>query len=186
MSVPVPVTQLLLVVDMQKGLLDGQGAIPNAGALRKSVSHLISRARTQQIPVIFLQNDGEPGTDDEPETLGWRLALPVLPEDAVIRKTHDDGFRDTDLAELLSFHSATSIAVVGAVSEMCVAATIRSALSRGFDVVLPHDGHGTYDVPAGPGDSVSVPAALAARAAEWSLGDEVIIVASVDEVRFAS
>jgi hypothetical protein len=31
---------------------------------------------------------------------------------------------------------------------MCVAATARTALARGFRVVLPHDGHATYDIPA--------------------------------------
>jgi hypothetical protein len=41
------------------------------------------------------------------------------------------------------------------------------------------------DVPAGPG-SESVPAAMAARAAEWSLGDEIRICASAHEVRFVA
>ncbi|WP_343578390.1 isochorismatase family protein, partial [Acinetobacter sp.] len=66
---------------------------------------------------------------------------------------------------------------------MCVAATARAALARGYAVLLPHDAHATYDVPAGPG-SEAVPAAMSARAAEWSLGDEIQICASVDEVGF--
>ena len=31
---------------------------------------------------------------------------------------------------------------------MCVAATVRTALARGFRVVPRHDGHATYDIPA--------------------------------------
>jgi streptothricin hydrolase len=36
-------------------------------------------------------------------------------------------------------------------SEMCVSATARSALQRGIAVVLAHDAHATYDIPAMPG-----------------------------------
>lgn len=66
---------------------------------------------------------------------------------------------------------------------MCVAATARAALELGYEVLLPHDAHATYNVPAGPG-SEEVPAAMAARTAEWSLGDEIVICASSHEVNF--
>lgn len=66
---------------------------------------------------------------------------------------------------------------------MCVAATARAALELGYGVLLPHDAHATYNVPAGPG-SEEVPAAMAARAAEWSLGDEIVICVSSREVNF--
>lgn len=58
-------------------------------------------------------------------------------------------------------------------------------MALGYGVILPHDGHATYDVPSGPGGSEGVPAHLAARAAEWSLGDEVTLVASAGDVKFA-
>lgn len=35
---------------------------------------------------------------------------------------------------------------------------------------------------SGPGGSPGVPAALAARAAEWALGDEVVVAARADQV----
>jgi hypothetical protein len=41
-------------------------------------------------------------------------------------------------------------------SEMCVQATARTALARGYRVVLPHDAHGTYNVPAVPGVSEEI------------------------------
>jgi len=69
-------------------------------------------------------------------------------------------------------------------SEMCVAATARSAMERGYEVVLAHDAHGTYDVPALAIGEPEVPAELAARAAEWSLGDEVHIPLTSESVRF--
>ncbi|OCP38740.1 hypothetical protein [Ensifer sp. LC163] len=51
-------------------------------------------------------------------------------------------------------------------------------------MILAHDAHATYDVPPGPGGSERVPARMAARAAEWSLGDEIILVGTVDEIGF--
>jgi len=102
----------------------------------------------------------------------------------VLRKTVDAPFRETRLAELLTAHAVTRLAVCGVLSEFCVSAAARACLERDLGVVLPHDAHATYDVPAGPG-SPGVPAALASRAAEWALGDEVEIVAAAAEVRFA-
>lgn len=78
-------------------------------------------------------------------------------------------------------HEIKSLAICGVLSEMCVAATARAALELGYAVLVPHDAHATYDVPAGPGSN-GVPAAMAARAAEWSLGDEIRICASVNEL----
>jgi hypothetical protein len=39
-------------------------------------------------------------------------------------------------------------------------------------------------VPAGPGNSEAVPARLAARAAEWSLGDDIILLGAAGDIRF--
>ncbi len=73
--------------------------------------------------------------------------------------------------------------MVGVQSEMCVAANARDALARGWDVVLPRDGHATYDVPA-DGDAPAVRADLVARVAEWSLGDQVTVVPHAADIQF--
>jgi ribosomal protein S18 acetylase RimI-like enzyme len=103
----------------------------------------------------------------------------------LIRKSKDDGFKGTDLDEFLAARGVRTLVVCGVLSDMCVAATARSAMERGYNVILPHDAHATCDVPPGPG-SEKVPAHMAARAAEWSLGDEVTLCASAHEVSFAS
>ncbi|MET9019566.1 isochorismatase family protein [Actinopolymorpha sp. NPDC004070] len=99
----------------------------------------------------------------------------MTPACARDRKTKDDGFDGTHLAELLSRHAVTRIALGGGMSEMCVAATARTALARGLGLVMPHDGHATYDIGVAPGIADPVPAAMASRVAEWSLGEEVEI-----------
>lgn len=69
---------------------------------------------------------------------------------------------------------------------MCILATARTALDRGYRVVLPHDAHSTYDIPAMPEIGDVVPAAAVSRVAEWALGDEIEIVARAADVRFTA
>lgn len=174
----------VVVVDVQLALFEGAHALPDAATLVAAVECLLCAARTTGAPVVFLQNDGPAGAPDARGAVGWDLAVRPAPDDTVLAKTADDGFADTGLDTVLQDLGVTRIAICGALSEMCVAATARAALEHGYGVVLPHDAHATYDVPAGPG-STGVPAGLASRAAEWSLGDTVEIVATADEVRFA-
>ena len=153
--------QALIVVDMQRGVL---ADLPSASALIARIGSAVSRALAAGALVVQLQNDGAPGSVDEPGTPGWALALPG---GTVVRKTTDDGFAGTGLDSRLA--GMRRVALCGVLSEMCVSATARSALARGYEVVLPHDGHGTYDLD-------DIPAAVVARVAEHALGDEPVLV----------
>jgi nicotinamidase-related amidase len=176
----------LILVDLQRGFLEGPAALPRADDLTDNVKTLLARARASGALVVHVQNDGPWQAVDEPFSPGWDLALPQLPGEPVLRKQGDDAFAGTALGNLLQQHGIARIALAGLQSEMCVAATARTALSIGFGVVLPHDSHGTYDVPPGVGFDRPVPAEVVARIAEWSLGDRLEILASADDVRFTS
>lgn len=71
-------------------------------------------------------------------------------------------------------------------SEMCVAATARGALHRGLTVVMARDAHATCPVPDEGPHAPPVSAHLVSRVAEWSLGDEPILVDHSSAVRFTS
>ena len=173
----------LIIVDVQAGFVSGPNAVPDHKNLLSMVEVLLTCARTSKAKVVFLQNDGAAGALDEPFKPGWSLYFSAQPSEVVMRKKKDDGFQGTGLDQLLRLAGVQTVAICGLSSEMCVAATARAAIEHGYNVLLPHDAHTTYDVPAGPG-SQGVPAALAARVAEWSLGDEVTIYASAREVQF--
>lgn len=181
----VPTADALVVVDVQRAFASGAEAVPDHLGLQAAVALLLERARVAGVPVVLIQNDGMPGAVDEPYTPGWELHFPPLAGEHVVRKTEDDGFDGTGLNELLTASGVRTMAICGMLSEMCLAATARTAMAIGYGVILPHDGHATYDVPPGPGGSEGVPAHLAARAAEWSLGDEVVIVPKASDVSFA-
>ncbi|MEU5685867.1 isochorismatase family protein [Streptomyces venezuelae] len=178
--------QALIIVDMQSAFAAGDGAVPDAERLLDRVRGLLDRARDNGAFVVQLQNDGEPGTSDETGTPGWQLHLPADTDrgEVVLRKTVDDGFEETPLESLLKDAGVRELAVCGVMSEMCVRATASTALELGFRVVLPHDAHATYDIPAAEGISDVVPAATVSRVAEWTLGDEVEIVARAADVVF--
>lgn len=168
----------LLIIDAQQGFLDGEAAIPNARVVVDRIATLLAAARSAHAVIVHLQNDGAPGTVDEPETPGWFIHPRLAPEpnETVLRKASDDGFEGTDLETIFAHRHVARIAVVGLLSEMCVSATIRSALKRGIEVVLVHDAHGTYNLDEIPSSTVS-------RVAEHALGDEIEL-ANAAEIRF--
>ena len=178
--------EALVMVDVQVAFVSGVDAVPAAEPLAEAVVGLVKRARASGAVVVHLQNDGPAGAEDEPGTPGWELYLPVHEgaDEVVIRKTGDDGFDGTGLGGLLRRRGVRRLAICGVMSEMCVSATARTAMQLGFGVVLPHDAHATYDIPAAPGISDVVPAAVASRVAEWALGDGIDIVARAAAVDF--
>lgn len=135
--------EALIVVDMQAGFVTGADAVPQNGDLLDATSMLIEAGAL----VIFLQNDGPVGAIDEPHRPGWGLYFALQPEEVIIRKSEDDGFIGTDLNDCLTTSGIRTLAMCGVLSEMCLAATARSAMRRGYTVIIPHDGHATYDVP---------------------------------------
>ena len=179
--------EVLIVVDLQTAFVSGPDAIPAAAAVVPTIARLLSQARAADALIVHLQNDGPAGAPDEPGTPGWQLFLPVLegPRESVIRKTKDDGFDGTSLGALLAAHGARVLAVCGVMSEMCVGATARAALRRGFAVLLPHDAHGTNDIPDTPGIGPRIPASHVSRVAEWALGDELTLVPRAADIIFA-
>lgn len=181
----------LIVVDMQAAFVCGPNAVPGGPELAERIESLLGRARAAGVLIAHLQNDGPDGAPDEPGTAGWDLALvlQLSEHELVIRKTADDGFKGaaldgTGLDELLRRHGVNRLVICGVQSEMCVSATARTALARGLRVILPHDAHGTYDIPAVAGLADVVPAHHVARVAEWALGDEVEIIAHARDVEF--
>ena len=175
----------LVVVDMQHAFVVGAHAVPDAPRLLSAVEQQLHSARAAGCLVVHLQNDGAPSAPDAPHSDGWRLVADVLPGEHVVRKSQDDGFLDTDLEAILRGASVDVLSICGVMSEMCVAATARGALQRQLGVVLARDAHATCDVPEQGPLAPPVAARLAARAAEWSLGDEPLVVDHSWQVAFA-
>lgn len=176
--------QALIVVDLQRAFVVGGHAVPDAVPLLTAVTRQLENARAAGCLVVHLQNDGARDAPDAPGTDGWHLVSDVSPGERVVSKTQDDGFAESDLESILRGAGVSRLSICGLMSEMCVAATARGALQRKFAVVMARDAHATYPVPDQGPDAPAVAARLVSRVAEWSLGDEPVLVDRSSDVRF--
>ena len=134
-------TTVLLVIDLQQGVV--RGCFDADGVLRRT-AQLVDRARTESVPVVWVQDHGSFAEG----TAAWRLAAPLvrLEGEPLVRKEYRDSFAETDLADVLDALGTRHLVVAGAQSDYCVRTTTQAAAARGFDVTLVADAHTTKDV----------------------------------------
>lgn len=132
----------LLVIDVQQGLCEGEGAAYGCAELIARINTVSAKARAAGVPVIFIQHESTIGYL-EYASREWQLAegLQADPGDLRIRKTTPDAFLKTRLQETLAERGVTQLAVCGMHSEFCVDTTTRKALALGYPVILLADGH---------------------------------------------
>lgn len=136
----------LLIIDVQHGLVDELPRPDAIGEVIEKINHLTGRARTNGIPVIFIQHELSTGQllyGSE----SWQLQadLTVHGTDQKVRKTTPDSFLGTNLGEILASTSTTNLIICGYASEFCVDTTTRRAAALGFTVQLVADAHTTHD-----------------------------------------
>lgn len=139
---------VLIVVDMQVGLLDG---IPKheLAAVVGRINKLAARVRAGAGRVILIRHSGPAGDAYEPGSRGWQF-LPEIDrhaDDIVVAKTLNDPFCGTELRAFLEGLSPDRLLVAGWATDFCVDSTVRSAVSRGHKVVVVADGHTVSDRP---------------------------------------
>ena len=138
----------LIVVDMKVGLLNGQPKHDLHSVIER-INRLAARVRERSGVVIFVQHCSGAEDDFVPGTPGWAL-LPELDRaaaDIVIRKPLNDPFVGTDLAARLREIAPERVFVTGWATDLCVDATVRSAVSNHYNVVVVTDGHTLNDRP---------------------------------------
>jgi len=133
----------LLIIDMQNAWIEEASRF-EIDAMFKRINALSERFRQQGLPVIFIQhetNEVLPGTRD------WQMheKLSHHASDYVVNKTACDSFADTSLTTLLETLGCCTLSICGLATEFCVDTSLRSALSRGFDVIAFSDAHTTAD-----------------------------------------
>lgn len=132
----------VLVIDVQQGLCEGEGAAFDCPAIIRRINSVTRKARLVKALVVFVQHESTAGYL-EYGTSSWNLAkgLEVQPSDIKVRKTTPDAFLRTNLEDLLRSNGVQRLIVCGMHSEFCVDTTTRRALALGFPVVLISDGH---------------------------------------------
>lgn len=140
-----PVSQALLVIDVQTGLFTKNNPIFQAEELLANINRLIKGAREKGIPVIFIQHCNPNFLQEGTE--GWRLhpSIDARPEDMYLKKKHSNAFQDTPLAAELKELGINTIVVVGLVTHGCVKTACIEGKKRGFKVILVADGHSSWN-----------------------------------------
>jgi len=140
-------TEALIIVDMQKVAF----TVPryNAENVIQRIAALAEKFRRHNKKVIFIQHNGVVDNYCFPNTKEWEIVdeLPVHPEDIVVEKLANDSFYKTNLQELLTKHGIEKLYFTGCASDYCVDTTIKSALSKDYDITVVSDCHTTADRP---------------------------------------
>jgi len=139
---------VLLVVDMQEGLLRGAPKRDLGGVVER-INALAARVRHRGGAVVFVRHDGPRGDDFEPLTPGWGLlsSLDAEPRDRIVSKKLNDPFFETSLQSDLTDLRANRLLIAGWATDLCVDATVRSAVALGHAVVVVADCHTVSDRP---------------------------------------
>ena len=136
-----------LVVDTQVNMLNEGMPVFQGDRILDTIAALLTRARAQDVTVIYLRNDGGPGEPDERGTHGWEIHPVVAPmvNEVIIDKTSPDGFENTTLEEELEKRGIKTLVIAGMQTELCVFETSRRAAQLGHEVIVVEDGHTTFD-----------------------------------------
>jgi len=146
---------ILLVIDMQQGLLEGEPKHDLPGVVDR-INRLSNRVRNRGGRVIFIQHDGAPGADFELSTPMWELldSIHQEPADLTVHKTLNDAFYETKLEEELKRLDVDRLLISGWTTDLCVDATVRAAAARGFKVTVIRDAHTVSNRPHLPAEVV--------------------------------
>ena len=139
---------VVLVVDMQAGLLDGGPKHDLAGVIGR-INVVNAAVRRRGGKVIWIRHCGTPGDGFGRGEPGWAF-LPGIDrqaDDLVVEKTLNDAFAGTALQETLTHLAPDRLLVSGWATDFCVDSTIRSAVSHGHPVVVVADAHTLADRP---------------------------------------
>jgi nicotinamidase-related amidase len=139
---------VLIVVDMQVGLLEGAPKHDLAGVIGR-INALGAMVREKGGRVVWIRHCGKAGDGFEPGSKGWAFlpGLDCRPDDVVVEKTLNDAFAGTSLHDTLQRIAPDRVLVVGWATDQCVDSTVRSAISRDHHVVAVSDGHTVSDRP---------------------------------------
>lgn len=137
----------MLIIDMQLGNFFEPNLVYNGDELLAKVESLISKARSKQIQIIYIQHKGRSGDPDEYGTQGYEIHPSINPikADVVIQKQTPDAFHGTSLRHELDSRGIKKLVIAGLQTEYCVDTTCRRAYSLGYDVILVRDAHSTWD-----------------------------------------
>lgn len=148
----------ILVVDLQNEYWPS-GNLPLHGinAAAANAARVMAYARVKGDLVVNIRHEAHGAPFFVPGSAGVEINEAVRPAtgEPVITKNFPNSFRDTGLSDLLKEKGIEEVVVIGAMSHMCVDATVRAANDMGYKTTTIHDACATLDLTF---DGVTTPA----------------------------
>jgi nicotinamidase-related amidase len=143
--------EALVLVDIQNDYFPG-GSFELVGmeAAAQQAEVMLQGFRDRQAPIFHVRHlSNHPGaTFFLPGTDGSKTHALVAPkpDETVITKHFPSSFRETALLEKLQAAGVETVVICGAMSHMCIDATVRSAFDLGLNCVVIADACATRDL----------------------------------------
>ena len=136
---------ILLVIDMQKGIVDEELYAFNTFMDR--VVRLVETARKKHVEVIFIQHDAGSNSGLSVGDEGFEIIdqLSPEPEEKVFVKTINSCFGNKDFEDYMEQQEDKRLMIIGLQTNYCIDCTVKSAFERGFEVIIPEGTNTTFD-----------------------------------------
>ena len=136
---------ILLVIDMQKGLVD-EDLYAFDTFIDRTV-RLVDCARKKNVEVIFVQHDAGPGSGMSVEDEAFGIVDQLVPKEGekVFVKTINSCFGNKGFKQYMKRQEDKRLMIIGLQTNYCIDATVKSAFERGFTVIIPEGTNSTFD-----------------------------------------
>jgi nicotinamidase-related amidase len=134
----------LILIDIQQDYFPG-GAweVPGMEAAAAQAARALAAARAAGLPVLHVRHEATSPAAPffRPGTAGAEIAAAVAPApgETVITKHRPNAFLGTGLAEILAERGAKHLVFAGAMSQMCIDASVRAAVDLGLRATVLSD-----------------------------------------------
>ena len=136
---------ILLVIDMQKGIVDED--LYAFDIFMDRTVRLIDAARKNNVEVIFVQHDAGKGSGLSvgDEAFGIIDRIRPMQDEKVFVKTINSCFGNKDFKQYMKSREDKRLMIVGLQTNYCIDATVKSAFERGYEVIIPEGTNSTFD-----------------------------------------
>ena len=140
----------LVLIDIQNDYFDGgRWPVDKMHDAAANAARLLANARASGQMVIHVRHEipSPEAPFFRPGSKGAEIHQSVCPQEGetVILKHRPNAFKDTNLASLLDENTIKNLVICGAMSQMCIDATTRAAVDRGYAVTLIEDACGAKE-----------------------------------------
>ena len=136
---------ILLVVDMQKGIVDEE--LYGCETFMDRTFRLIDAARKNKVEVIFARHDAGPDSGLTAGDDDFEIVDQVCPEpgEKIFDKTINSCFGNKEFKKYMKRQTDKRLMIIGLQTNYCIDATVKSAFERGYEVIIPEGTNTTFD-----------------------------------------